>query len=116
LSEVNRKLEEISNSARNKKLTEADLSGSHFTITNLGMLRTDIFTPVLNGMEVAILGVGRTLKELVVMENDTLAIRQVCNFSLSYDHRIIDGAKAARFLGELASIIEVPNNVSKVVK
>lgn len=116
LSEVNRKLEEISNSARNKKLTEADLSGSHFTITNLGMLRTDIFTPVLNGNEVAILGVGRTLKELVVMENDTLAIRQVCNFSLSYDHRIIDGAKAARFLSELASIIEVPNNVSKVVK
>lgn len=116
LSEVNKKLEEISNSARNKKLSEADVSGSHFTITNLGMLRTDIFTPVLNGMEVAILGIGRTLKEIIVMENDTLAIRQVCNFSLSYDHRIIDGAAVARFLGELASIIEVPENVSKVLK
>ncbi len=106
LSEVNAELKNLSTLAREGKLTEEQLTGSHFTLTNLGMMRTEMFTPVLNPGEVAILGVGRTIKKPVVVDEDKIAIRPMCWFSLSYDHRWIDGADAAEFLGEIASLIE----------
>jgi pyruvate dehydrogenase E2 component (dihydrolipoamide acetyltransferase) len=106
LSEINKEIKRLSESARKGNLTPDELSDSHFTITNLGMMRTDMFTPVLNKNEVAIMGVGRTVKKPVVIDNDSIAIRPMSWFSLSYDHRVIDGADAAEFLGKVADFAE----------
>jgi len=106
LSEINAEIKRLSERARNGELTGEETKGSHFTLTNLGMMRTDMFTPVLNKNEVAILGVGRTVKKVVVLKDNEFAVRDMAYFSLSYDHRVIDGADAAEFLGEIARIIE----------
>jgi len=84
-------------------------------VCNLYM-RTDMFTPVLNGQEVGILGVGRSVKELVVKDDNSTTIRTMAYFSLSYDHRIIDGALASRFLGSLAEVIENESPLKEVLK
>jgi pyruvate dehydrogenase E2 component (dihydrolipoamide acetyltransferase) len=115
LEEIDKKVKELSLRARNNKLSYDDVEGSHFTLTNLGMMRTDFFTPVLNGMEVAILGVGRTTKEVWV-ENGNFIIKDVSYFSLSYDHRVIDGADAAKFLDKLCSLIEKEDNFKTILK
>jgi len=72
------------------------------------MMRTDFFTPILNPPEVAILGVGRILKKPCIVEEDKITIREMAYLSLSYDHRVIDGADAARFLDKIAQYIEKP--------
>jgi len=115
-AEANERLRSLVELARTNKLKQEDVEGSHFTITNLGMMRTDMFTPVLNGQEVGILGIGRSAKELVVKDDNSTAIRTVAYFSLSYDHRIIDGALAARFLGSLAEVIENESLLREVLK
>ena len=109
IREINAELVRISNLAREGNIQEADLTGSGFTITNLGMMRTEIFTPALNRSEVAILGVGRTKKELKIEDETNIMIRDMAWFSLSYDHRVIDGALAAKFLGRLAELLEKPD-------
>jgi len=106
LSMISEEISRLVSLARSGNLSEEDLKGSHFTLTNLGMMRTEMFTPVLNPGEVAILGVGRTVKKPVVVDGDKIAIRSMCWFSLSYDHKVIDGADAAKFLGEIASLVE----------
>ena len=107
LEQINTQLEELSNRARGGSLSIEDVSDSHFTLTNLGMTRTDFFTPVLNGQEVAILGVGRTVIEPRIKEgSNELEIKHMGHLSLSYDHRVIDGAEAAKFLGFLCRVIE----------
>ena len=109
INSIQEKLKSLSTKARENRLTEEDLQGSTFTITNLGMMRTDFFTPVLNPPEVAILGIGRIVKKPCVVDQDKITIREMAYLSLSYDHRIIDGADAARFLEKLAHYIEEPN-------
>lgn len=116
LVDVNQSLKHLTEKARTNKLNPEDVEGSHFTITNLGMMRTDIFTPVLNSQEVGILGVGRSIKELVVKDDNSTTIRTMAYFSLSYDHRIIDGAMAARFLGDLAEIIETKSLLKETLE
>jgi len=83
---------------------------------NLGMMRTDMFTHVLNGQKVGILGVGRGVKEPVVKDDNSTAIRTMAYLSLSYDHRVVDGALASRFLGSLADIVENDNLLKEVLK
>ncbi len=85
-----------------------DLSGGTFTITNLGMYDVDGFTPVINLPEAAILGVGRIAPKPVVIEGDKVAVRQMLTLSLVFDHRLIDGAPAARFLQAIKQVIEEP--------
>jgi pyruvate dehydrogenase E2 component (dihydrolipoamide acetyltransferase) len=86
-----------------------DLTGGTFTITNLGMLSVEGFTPVINLPECCILGVGRIVrKPVVVDENDTVAVRPMMTLSLAFDHRVIDGAAAARFLEHIAQAIQDP--------
>jgi pyruvate dehydrogenase E2 component (dihydrolipoamide acetyltransferase) len=104
--QINSRLKRLSSKARERKLTENEIQGSTFSISNLGMLKTDVFTPVLNPPEVAILGVGRIVRKPVVLEGDLIAIRDMCFISLSYDHKIIDGADASRFLVKLSQLIE----------
>ncbi|MCM8768028.1 MAG: 2-oxo acid dehydrogenase subunit E2 [Candidatus Omnitrophica bacterium] len=115
LEEIDKKIKELTQKAKEGRLTQDETKGSHFTITNLGMLRTDFFTPVLNVNEVAILGVGRTTKELKMDENGKIYSAEISYFSLSYDHRIIDGADAARFLDDLCSIIENENSLKNLL-
>lgn len=108
LTTINEQLKELVEKARKGTLIEADIKGSTFTLTNLGMMRTDFFTPLLNPPEVAILGVGRILKKPCILEEDKMAIREIAYLSLSYDHRVIDGADAARFMDKIAQYIEKP--------
>jgi pyruvate dehydrogenase E2 component (dihydrolipoamide acetyltransferase) len=84
-----------------------DLSGGTFTITNLGMLDIDGFTPIINQPQAAILGVGRIVPKPVVVDNN-IVIRQMMSLSLSFDHRLVDGGPAARFLQRIKQLIERP--------
>jgi pyruvate dehydrogenase E2 component (dihydrolipoamide acetyltransferase) len=93
--------------ARNGKNAPDELSGSTFTISNLGMYRVDAFTPVINLPEAAILGVGRITPKPVV-KNDEVVVRKMLTLSLVFDHRLVDGAPAARFLDYLCEVIEEP--------
>lgn len=85
--------------------TSDDLSGGTFTVSNLGVFGSDSFTPVINPPEVAILGLNR-VTERAVRTDDGLAFRRHMTFSLSFDHRVVDGADAARFLTTLEGYLE----------
>jgi pyruvate dehydrogenase E2 component (dihydrolipoamide acetyltransferase) len=84
-----------------------ELSGGTFTITNLGMYDVDGFTPIINFPETAILGVGR-IKPVPAVHNGEIAIRQMMWLSLTFDHRLVDGAPAARFMQAIKQLIEEP--------
>jgi pyruvate dehydrogenase E2 component (dihydrolipoamide acetyltransferase) len=96
--------------ARGGTLSPDALQGSTFTITNLGMYEIDAFTPIINLPECAILGVGRIKPKQVVIDADTeqVAIRHMMFLSLTFDHRLVDGAPAARFLQRVKRFIEQP--------
>jgi pyruvate dehydrogenase E2 component (dihydrolipoamide acetyltransferase) len=100
-------LGELSKKARDKKLTPEDMEGGTFTITNLGGIGGTSFTPIVNLPEVAILGMSRSRIEPCWM-NDKFEPRLMLPLSLSYDHRLIDGADAARFLRWVAEALEQP--------
>jgi len=87
-----------------------DLRGGTFTITNLGMYDIDAFTPIVNLPECAILGVGRIAARAVVLDEATGAIgaRKMVALSLTFDHRVVDGAPAARFLQRIKQLVERP--------
>jgi len=94
--------------ARSGRSLPDDLSSGTFTITNLGMYDVDAFTPVINLPEAAILGVGRIAPKAVPHGNE-IVIRQMWTLSLVFDHRLVDGAPAARFLQMIKSLIEDPS-------
>lgn len=109
--EVARGLAQIADSARNNDFSVEDLRGSTFSISNLGAIGGTYSTPIINVPEVAILLVGRTRKMPLVMENDQIAVRLVLPLSLAYDHRLVDGAAAARFLNEVIGYLEAPSRL-----
>ena len=88
-----------------------DLRGGTFTISNLGAIGGTYSTPIINVPETAILLVGRSRKMPVVVENDEVAVRLMMPLSLSYDHRLIDGGAAARFLNEVIGYLEAPSRL-----
>ncbi len=88
-----------------------ELRGGTFTISNLGAIGGTYSTPIVNVPEVAILLVGRTRKLPVVMEDDSIKPRLMMPLSLSYDHRLVDGGTAARFLNELIAYMEAPSRL-----
>ena len=96
--------------AREGKIAAEELQGGTFTITNLGMYDIDAFTPIINLPQCAILGVGRLVPRQVVIDAEAqrLAIRQMMTLSLTFDHRAVDGAPAARFLQRVKQYIESP--------
>src|SRR5690606_16180386 len=104
LIELSRELGEISVKARDKKLTPGDMSGGCFSISSLGGIGGTAFTPIVNAPEVAILGVSRSSMKPVWNGKD-FEPRLILPLSLSYDHRVIDGADAARFSGFLAKTL-----------
>ncbi len=109
--QIEKTLLDLFERARARKLLPDEIQGGTFTITNLGHLGIDAFTPILNRPESAILGVGRIVEVPVVSRQGLeprLDFRKRMVLSLTVDHRILDGAPAARFLGGLAGIIEDP--------
>lgn len=100
----------IAERARTRKLTGADLTGGTFTLTNLGGIGGTGFTPIVNWPEVAILGLSRGRVEFVSKGGQPVP-RLMLPVSLSYDHRVVDGAQAARFLRRIASMLEEPLNM-----
>lgn len=93
--------------ARTGKISAADMQGGVFTVTNLGSFGIDAFTPIINLPETAVLGLGRIRREPVVIEDQVVA-RDQMSLSLTFDHRIVDGAPAARFLQTVSQAIENP--------
>ncbi len=110
--EIAQDLGEISKKARAGQIGLADMQGGTFTITNLGGIGGSFFTPIVNSPEVAILGVGRAIMDPCVGKNELCAPRLRMPLSLSYDHRIIDGADGARFLRWIVEAIEEPMLIS----
>ena len=107
IAELAEELTSIAERARQRKLDSKDLTGGTFTITNLGGIGGTGFTPIVNDPEVAILGISRGRLEPVV-HNGEIVPRLMMPLSLSYDHRVIDGAIAARFTRRLAEMLENP--------
>lgn len=107
LAEVARETRRLAESARAGTLNVDEATGSTFTITNLGMMGVDTSTPIINPPEVAILGVGRILEKPAVFQ-DEIVKRSMMAMSLTFDHRIVDGAPAASFLRTLSGLLEKP--------
>lgn len=96
--------------ARENKLSPDELQGSTFTISNMGNCGVDVFTPLLNPPEIAILGVGRIIKRPVVV-NDEIKIKSMMYLNLTFDHRVIDGVPASNFLNAIKQVLEEANNL-----
>ena len=97
---ISKELKELSELCRNLKIDKKELFGGSMTITSLGGIGGSFFTPIINYPEVAILGIGKSQKKQILM-NGKFQTRTMLPISLSYDHRIIDGAEAARFNNDL---------------
>lgn len=110
IPELARALAEVSERVRQGQFTPEDVQGSTFSISNLGAIGGTYSTPIINIPEVAILLVGRTRKMPVVVD-DQIAIRLMMPLSLSYDHRLVDGATAARFLNDVIGYLEAPSRL-----
>ena len=107
LRRVATKSRDLIERTRQGKIKSDDLQGGSFTITNLGAFGIDAFTPIINPPECAILGLGR-IRKMPVCVGDTIVARNQITLSLTFDHRIADGAPAARFLQSLVQLIENP--------
>src|SRR5438128_4451291 len=105
IHDLSRELGAISKKARDGKLSPSDLQGGSFTISSLGGIGGTSFTPIVNAPEVAILGVVRS-KMAPVWNGDSFVPRLMLPLSVSYDHRVIDGALAARFARHLCHLLE----------
>lgn len=117
LRELLEEYNDIVDRARKGRLKEKDVIGGTFTITNLGMFGVDSFTPIINPPQVAILGVNRMVKKPVVDEKTgEIKVVTVMNLSLSFDHRAVDGAPAARFLQRVKYYLEHPEEVKWFVE
>ena len=100
IAQLGDELKKVSNDCRELKINKKEFFGGSMTITSLGGIGGSFFTPINNLPEVAILGIGRSYKKQIFINNKFMT-RTVLPLSLSYDHRIIDGAEAARFNNEL---------------
>ncbi len=107
LVEIDRELKRLAEAARSGTLTPDEVAGGTFTITNLGMFGVDAFTPIINPPQVAILGIGRVVEKPAVYQGDIVK-RSLMVLSLTFDHRIVDGAPAAAFLQTLREDLEQP--------
>lgn len=107
LMDISHELAGLLARAREDKLSLDEITGGTFTITNLGMFGVDSFTPIVNPPETAILGVGRIVEKAVGRDGE-IVLRPMMTLSLSFDHRIVDGAPAAQFLQAVQRLLEEP--------
>ncbi len=110
VAEISRKRREVTDLALSDEYTMDDLTGGTFTVSNLGLLGVEAFDPIINPPQVAILGVNSVDRRVVPAgdEGEEVTVRRMLPLSLSFDHRIVDGADAARFLGSLVEHVENP--------
>ncbi len=103
-----REVIELSLKARDGKLQMNEMQNGTFTISSVGSMAGQMFTPILNYPQAAILGIGRIIKKPVVKGLDHIDVSDMVTFSLTFDHRVIDGAEAAKFLKEFKEVLEDP--------
>jgi pyruvate dehydrogenase E2 component (dihydrolipoamide acetyltransferase) len=109
LAAIATELSDLAQRAQQGRLTPDEVTGSTFTITNLGMFGVDQFAAIINPPESAILAVGRIARQAVPLaDGNTLVVRPLMTMTLSADHRVVDGAVAARFLADLKKVLEQP--------
>ena len=109
LLEVAKEIREFS-SKEKKGFTQEDVSGSTFSITSLNSTVVDSFNPLINPPEVGILGIGRISDETQLV-SDKPTIRKICFFNLTFDHRVVDGFPAAKFLESITNNIQNPKSL-----
>ncbi len=105
-NEVNNFVEKV----KSRKIDLMDLRGGVFTITNIGVIGSTYFTPIVNYPETCILGTGR-IEDKAVVRDGKIVIRKIMPISFTYDHRVIDGAEAARFMNDLRDLLEKPDSL-----
>ncbi|MDA1195001.1 MAG: dihydrolipoamide acetyltransferase family protein, partial [Planctomycetota bacterium] len=105
--QIAQEIQRLTKAARDRKIAVEDLKGSTFTITSAGSIGGIMATPILNYPEVGILGIYKIAKRPMVRD-DAIVIRDMANFTITLDHRIVDGATAARFMNELVRLLENP--------
>ena len=119
VEQIAEEIRKLSDEARSRKINLMDLKGGGFTVSNLGMFGVEHFTPILNYPETALLGVGRTKDVLTVLGVDKgssqarIGPRKMIPLSFTYDHRVISGADAARFMQDLVALLEKPEELEK---
>ncbi len=106
--DIAKEITELATKAKDKKLSVNEMQDGTFTITSVGNIGGQIFTPIINYPQVAILGIGKIADKAVVIDGK-ITIRKMVTLNLSFDHRVIDGAKAARFMNTIIEHIEDPN-------
>jgi pyruvate dehydrogenase E2 component (dihydrolipoamide acetyltransferase) len=108
--EIAAELDVLASKARERKLSPSDFQGGCFTITNLGGIGGTTFSPIVNWPEVAILGMSRAKQQMVIMDGEP-KVRLMLPLSLSYDHRVINGADAARFITKVSGLLADPSQL-----
>ncbi|MBM4048775.1 MAG: dihydrolipoamide acetyltransferase, partial [Planctomycetes bacterium] len=111
LAALSVEIKALAEKARHKRLTPDDYSGGCLTLSNLGMYDIDSFIPIINPGESAILGIGR-IAERVVARQGGIHIRSLMTVTLSGDHRVVDGAIAAKFLKDMKLLLEDPQKLT----
>ena len=114
LAEISSRRQALVDAARVGALRPEDVQGGTFTISNLGMFGVDAFQAIVNAPQAAILAVGRIVERPVAVR-DSLAVRPVLTLTVTFDHRVVDGARGAEFLDTLASLIEAPAEIAEEV-
>jgi len=113
LYDLAKEIVELANKVRERKADIMDLKGSSFTITNYGSIGGNYGTPIINPPESAILGLGRAFDRAVLNKNNKVENRKILPLSLTFDHRVLDGAEAARFLSTVQEYLENPEKIKK---
>ncbi len=108
--EIAAELDTLAGKARERKLSPSDFQGGTFTITNLGGIGGTTFSPIVNWPEVAILGMSRAKQQMVIMDGEP-KVRLMLPLSLSYDHRVVNGADAARFITKVSGLLADPSQL-----
>ncbi|CAG0941220.1 partial Dihydrolipoyllysine-residue acyltransferase component of branched-chain alpha-ketoacid dehydrogenase complex, partial [Anaerolineae bacterium] len=107
LGEIAARRQDLVERANAGKLKPADITGGTFTLTNLGMYNVDAFNAIINAPQAAILATGRIADRVVAVKGQAV-VRPTMTLTLSLDHRVVDGARGAKFLDDLANLIEEP--------
>jgi pyruvate dehydrogenase E2 component (dihydrolipoamide acetyltransferase) len=108
VTQIAKEISELATQTREGKASPESLSGSSFSVTNMGSAGSLLSFPIINVPDAAILGV-QTIQERAVVRDGQIVIRQMMYLSLSFDHRLVDGAEAARFLSHISRLLESPD-------
>ena len=111
LAQIAQETEALIEATRTGKLGMEDMTGGTFTISNVGMFPIDWSTPIINPPQVAIIGFGRSVKKMAVVD-DQPAIRSMMNMFLTFDHRVFDGLEVGRILSDLKELVEHPELIT----